>query len=197
MMQENFETFEPAHVENTLKPQILDISQRAKFTESEISKMRHMGANHADLNKIAEILPMRKLMESALRRHGYPVPPEIDDLLIAFYNNVIKKSEVGKHFAYVEGNPILNKMKNSASENLVSSLIDIIPAATGFVNAALSKSNPVNDPMLIQDATDVKLFLNAKENGLPVDNIGVMDTAINPWLIAGMIIIIAILVLKK
>jgi hypothetical protein len=182
------------HVDK-VTPSMNDISRGAKWTPSELERLTKSGATQAQINKLAEALPLRVLMSKALKKRGLPVPPDISDLLNSFYTNVIKTSSVGKHFQYVEGNPIIYKMHASAA--VVSSLVDLVPAATNFVNAAMSKESGVNDAQLIQDAKDIKDFINAKAQGLPTENIGVGKTAtVSPWIIGGILVILVILAAK-
>jgi hypothetical protein len=182
------------NVENMVPANINKVSWCAKWTAAELEKLTKAGATQAQINKMAELLPMRTLMQNALKKRGFPVPPDISDLTTSFYNNVIKQSAVGKYFEHVEGNPILYKM--NASTLVISSLVDLVPAATAFVNAAMVKSSEINDPQLVQDAKDIQAFINAKALGLPTDGIGVGKASLSPWLIGGVLIVIAFLLLK-
>jgi hypothetical protein len=186
------------HITGKVNPKISHISRSARFTENELSKLKNLGATNDQISELSELLPLRTVMENALRRKGMPIPPDLFDLTVSFYENIIKMSEDGKHFAYAEGNPVLYKLKkqNHASSVIVSSLVDIVPAATGFVNSVMGKSSSVNDPQLMQDIADVKAFLYAKSQGMPTDNIAVMNTTINPYLIGTIVILILILVFK-
>lgn len=183
------------HVDK-VTPSMNSISKGAKWNPGELDRLTKAGATQAQINKLAEALPLRVLMGNALKKRGLPVPPDISDLLNSFYTNVIKTSPVGKHFQYVEGNPMIYKMH--ASSAVVASLVDLVPAATNFVNAAMSKESGVNDAQLIQDAKDIKDFINAKAQGLPTENIGVGKTAtISPWIIGGIVVIVIIFIAKK
>jgi hypothetical protein len=187
------------HITGKINPKISHISRGARFSEDELSKLRNLGARNDQISALSELLPCRRVMENALRRKGMPVPPDLFDLTISFYENIIKMSEEGKHFAYVEGNPISYKLQkqNHASSVIVSSLVDIVPAATGFINYAMSQSSSINDPGLLNDIADVKAYLYAKSKGLPTDNIAVGRTSVNPILIGAVVVMILIMVFKR
>jgi hypothetical protein len=182
------------HADVKKNPGIAEVSKGAKWTASELMKLTKMGATQKQVNTLAELLPMRSLMEKSLKRGGYPIPPDISDLVKAFYTNIIKNSPIGKNFQFVEGNPILYKLnQNHASASVVGALVDLVPAATQFVNAAMAKSSDLNDPQLVQDAMDIKAFIYAKSNGLPTDNIVMKNMSFNPYVIGAIILGIVIL----
>jgi hypothetical protein len=189
------------HVTGKINPNICHISGNAKFTMSELDKLRKLNASQAQINTLAEILPMRVLMQKALKRKGYPVPPDISDMAQAFYDNIIKNSPVGKHFAYIEGNPVIYKMskQNHASQAVVTSLAELVPAITSFVSASYSKSSQINDPQLIQDANDIKAYIAAKQAGMPTDNLPTGTTSMNKgfMVLLGVVVVVVLIKLIK
>lgn len=185
----NFLKTKGNHIEQKtggLNPRIRAISRAAQFTSEEHAKLAN---NHADFKAtkaVASILPSRILMKKALQRGGYPAPENIIELTNSFYNNIVKNSKNGKFFEHVEGNPLLYKLH--ADANVIASTVAIIPAATSFINDALSNNDPNRDYELIADAQDIVAFIQMKMSGIPTDAIAVESFAINPWFIASLLL---------
>ena len=185
------------HIEQktgNLNPNIRNVSSSSKFSADEITYLSKNHADNSQINAVKSILPARVLMQNALKKKGYPVPPNIIDLTNSFYKNIVKKSEQGKYFEHYEGNPLIRKQ--FADANVIASTVGIIPAATGFVNYALNNNDPTMDAGLVQDANDISDFINAKTQGIPTDNTVVSSSSINPWFIGALILVI-ILVFRK
>lgn len=177
-----------------LNPAVYAVSGNAKFTSADMETLRVNHATGEDVNKIKAVLPMRLAMQNALKRKGYPVPTDIVALTNSFYSNIVKKTEAGKNFQHAEGNPILYKLH--ADANVIAATVDIIPAATGFINYAISNSDPALDAQLINDAYDIRDYINAKRAGVATDNLPVSKLSVNPWFIAFLVVIL-IFVFKK
>jgi hypothetical protein len=177
-----------------LNPNVRAVSACANFNASDIEALKVNHATGDDVNKVKTLLPMRLLMQNALKRKGYPVPSDILALTNSFYNNIVKKTEQGKHFEHAEGNPILYKLH--ADSNVIAATIDIIPAATNFINYAVSNNNPQLDAQLINDALDIRDYINAKRMALATDNFPVSSFSINPWFVGGIILVIILLFRK-
>jgi hypothetical protein len=171
---------------------IREVARGAKFTNAELARFKREKTKQQDINKIAEMLPMRVQMQKDLKAAGFPVPVDIQDLTMGYYTNIVKPSPNGKMLSGLEGNPILFKMRatNKAMKNTFSHADDdseddtndddsgaddgnsddqsqpqaaqIADAITQYTGAIVSGATAVSNAAQLLNATNTQQYLSAQ-----------------------------------
>jgi hypothetical protein len=148
---------------------IREVARGAKFTNGELARFKREKTKQQDINKIAEMLPMRVQMQKDLKAAGFPVPVDIQDLTMGYYTNIVKPSPNGKMLSGLEGNPILFKMRatNKAMKNSFSHADDDSEDDTNDDDSGAddSQSDDQSHPQAAQIADSISQYTSAIISG--------------------------------